>query len=218
MGTLQRFRQLRAILGRSAKWTVPVMAIGAAALPEGAATPTLPVWTQQAAAFIGDVSGRNSTVILLSAAVLADWLAREAKNTAGEIRMGLRAALKKLRDEAREEAVAERPSSRKPGPKPAKPLPKPGQRTRRPSMPGMNSTGAAAECHHLPGWNEIRKSPSPQDAAPAPPPKAPTPPAPAPGFPRPHPTSPAPAQPPTSPTIGPTSDDGAPHPHPLLPR
>ena len=107
MGTLQRFRRLRAILGRSAKWTVPVMAIGAAALPEGAATPTLPVWTQQAAAFIGDVSGRNSTVILLSAAVLADWLAREAKNTAGEIRMGLRAALKKLRDEAREEAVAE---------------------------------------------------------------------------------------------------------------
>ena len=107
MGTLQRFRQLRAILGRSAKWTLPVMAIGAAALPEGAATPTLPVWTQQAAAFIGDVSGRNSTVILLSAAVLTDWLAREAKNTAGEIRMGLRATLKKLRDEAREEAVAE---------------------------------------------------------------------------------------------------------------
>ena len=107
MGTLQRFRHLRAILGRSAKWTVPVMAIGAATLPEGAATPTLPVWTQQAAAFIEDVSGRNSTVILLSATVLADWLAREAKNTAGEIRMGLRAALKKLRDEAREEAVAE---------------------------------------------------------------------------------------------------------------
>ena len=107
MGTLQRFRHLRAILGRSAKWTVPVMAIGAATLPEGAATPTLPVWTQQAAAFIEDVSGRNSTVILLSATVLADWLAREAKNTAGEIRMGLRAALKKLRDEAREEAVEE---------------------------------------------------------------------------------------------------------------
>ena len=107
MGTLQRFRQIRAILGRSAKWTVPVMAIGAAALPEGAATPTLPVWTQQAAVFIEDVSGRNSTVILLSATVLADRLAREAKNTAGEIRMGLRAALKKLRDEAREEAIAE---------------------------------------------------------------------------------------------------------------
>ena len=29
-------------------------------------------------------------------------------------------------------------------------------------MPGMNSTGAAAECQHLPGWNEIRSQPTEQ--------------------------------------------------------